>query len=406
MTSPAVPVEIEAGGRPTALTLKPGRERPLRMGHPWVFAGAFADLPADLPPGALVDVHAADGSFCGRGYANPRCAIAVRLLTRGDETVDAALVRRRVDAALALRRLVVPAATDAYRLVNGEGDFLPGVVVDVYGRHAVLQCLTAGADRLKPWVVDAVQATLAPAGIWERSAGAVRHEEGLAAAEGCVAGTVPEDAVWIAEGGHRFAVDVRGGQKTGFFLDQRDNRALVERLAAGRRVLNAFAYTGAFGVYAGAGGAGRVVAVETSARSLDGARRNWAANRLSGEVAEFVHADAFEFLRDAEREFDLLILDPPALVKRRGDLERGTRKYRDLHRAALRRAAPGALVMTFSCSQHVTIDVFRGAVHAGAAAARRSVQVLQHLGPGPDHPIDLAHDEGGYLKGLLLRLGA
>jgi len=369
-----------------------------------VFAGAFAALPADVPPGGIVDVHAADGTFCGRGYANPRCAIAVRLLTRRDEPIDAAFVRRRVDAALALRRLVVPAGTDAYRLINGEGDFLPGLVVDVYGRVVVLQCLTAGADGLKPLVLEALQAALAPDGVYERSTGAVRHEEGLEAAEGCVAGTVPDEALWITEGGHRFAVDVRGGQKTGFFLDQRDNRALVERLAGGRRVLNAFAYTGAFGVYAGSGGAASVTAVETSARSLEGARQNWAANGLPADAADLVHADAFDYLRETERAFDLLVLDPPALVKRRGDLERGTRKYRDLHRAALRRAAPGAFVLTFSCSQHVPPEVFRGTVHAGAAGAGRAVQVLQHLGPGADHPIDLAHDEGGYLKGLLVRV--
>ncbi|MCK6554176.1 class I SAM-dependent rRNA methyltransferase [Candidatus Binatia bacterium] len=398
-------IEAAAGSPRTILTLKPGRERPLRLGHPWVFAGAFADLPADTPAGAIVDVHAADGTFCGRGYANPRCTIAVRLLTRHDETIDAAFVRHRIEAALALRRSVVPPGTDAYRLLNGEGDFLPGIVVDVYGRVAVLQCLTAGADALKPWLLAALQATLAPDGVWERSTGAVRHEEGLEAAAGCVLGTVPDEDLWIVECGHRFAVDIRHGQKTGFFLDQRDNRMLVARLASGRRVLNAFAYTGAFGVYAAAGGAAHVVAVETSVRSLETARRNWEANGLPAGAGDLVHGDTFEYLRDTAGDFDLMVLDPPALVKRRGDLERGIRKYRELHRAAFRRTAPGALVFTFSCSQHVSLDAFRGAVHAGAATAGRPVQVLQHLGPGADHPIDLAHDEGGYLKGLLLRVG-
>ncbi len=378
----------------------------MRQGHPWIFSGALADLDPRLEPGTPVAVHDAGGAFLGRGYANPGCAIAVRLLTHADEPIDAQFFRRRVAAALDLRRPLLPPDTDAYRLVNAEGDFLPGFVVDVYGRIVVVQCFTAGAARLKPHLVEAVIGALGPAGVYERSSGSVRREEGLRPEEDVVAGEVPAEPIWVREGGQRFLVDVRGGQKTGFFLDQRDNRILARQLAPGRSVLNAFAYTGAFAVYAGAGRAQRVVSVESSARALELARRNWAANGLATGVAEFIEADTFRYLRDSDGTFDLLVLDPPALVKRRHELERGARAYKDLHLWALRRAAPGAYVLTFSCSQHVSAELFWKIVHGAAVDARRSVQVLRHLGAGADHPVTLAHAEGAYLKGALLRVGA
>jgi 23S rRNA (cytosine1962-C5)-methyltransferase len=386
--------------------LRPSKERPVLLGHPWIFSGAIRDLDPALEPGTLVSIHTAAGEFLGRGYANPRCSIAVRVLTRADEPLDAPFFERRVAHALALRRAVVSPDTDAYRLINGDGDFLSGFIADVYGPIIVLQCLTAGAALLKANLVAALQAALAPVGIYERSTGSVRREEGLDAAQGVVAGDVPVGPLWVREAGHRFLIDVRSGQKTGFFLDQRDNRALVEQLAAGRTVLNAFAYTGAFAVYAGAGRARHVVSVESSARALDLAQQNWEGNALSSAAAEFVEADVFQYLRENERSFDLLILDPPALVKRRHEVERGARAYKDLHLWAFRRAAPGAFVMTFSCSQHVTAELFWKIVHGAAVDARRPVQVLRHLGPGADHPINLAHPGGEYLKGLLLRLPA
>jgi len=386
--------------------LKPKKERPVHLGHPWIFSGAIADLDPRLEPGQMVGLQSADGEFLGRGYVNPRCAIAVRLLTHADQPIDAQLIQRRVARALDLRRTVLPAETDAYRLINGEGDLLPGINADVYASAVVLQCLTAGAAKLKPLVIEALSATLAPAFIYERSTGTVRHEEGLAPEEGVVAGEVPAGPVPIRENGLRFLVDLRGGQKTGFFLDQRDNRALIRQLAAGRAVLNAFAYTGAFSIYAAAGGARQVTSVESSARALDLARENWSVNQLAAVAGEFVEADIFRYLRDVERTFDLLILDPPALVKRRQELMRGARAYKDLHLWAFRRAAPDAYVMTFSCSQHVSAELFWKIVHGAAVDAQRQVQVLRHLGPGADHPTGLAHPEGEYLKGLLLRVCA
>jgi 23S rRNA (cytosine1962-C5)-methyltransferase len=383
--------------------LKPGKERPVLLGHPWIFSGAIRDSPFDVEPGEIVRVCAADGRFIAIGYLNPRCSIAVRIVSLNDEPIDNAFVRRRVEAALDLRRRVVPQDTDAYRLINGEGDGLPGFVVDRYGNVLVLQCLTAGAERLKALLVAVLIDLLSPSVIHERSDGSVRRGEGLAASVGLLYGEMPA-AVSVHENGLAFCVDPAAGQKTGFFLDQRTNRALARACASGARVLDAFAYSGGFAVHAGAGGADRVVAVETSESALVLAERNWQANGLPAIAARFVRADVRSFLSGTEERFDLLILDPPALVKHRHEVNAGARAYRDLHVRAFRRAERGALVMTFTCSQHVDAELFRRTVVAAAADAGYAVQLLAHLGPGPDHPVCLAHPEGEYLRGLLLRV--
>jgi 23S rRNA (cytosine1962-C5)-methyltransferase len=384
--------------------LKAGKERPLALGHPWVYSGAIAALDVTLPAGTLARIETAEGRSCGRGYVNPRCTIAVRMLTHVDEAIDAAFFRRRVAAAVCLRSAVVPAETNTYRVLNGEGDGLPGFVVDRYGDVLVLQCLTAGAARLRAELVSALADLLRPHGIYERSVGAVRREEGLSDAIGVVEGEVPEGPVTVREYGQRLFVDVRRGQKTGLFLDQRENRRLVSELAAGRRVLNAFSYTGAFAVAAAMGGARSVVSVDSSAPALALARDNWAANPIAAAAGSFIAADVFAHLRDSDADYDMLILDPPALVKRRQDVRRGARAYHDLHRWAFRRAAPDALILTFSCSQHLPLEHFRRIVHHAAVEAGRRVQVLRPLSAAPDHPTSLAHPEGEYLKGLLLRV--
>lgn len=386
------------------IRLRSGKEHRVAAGHPWIFSGAIADLDTTIAPGSVVAVHDAAGNFVARGYVNPRCAIAARVLTWQDEEIDEAFIERRVRTALELRRTLVRGDTDAYRLINGEGDDLPGVIADVYGSTVVLQCLTAGAERLKPHLAAALHAALQPARIYERSAGSVRLAEGLEPAAGPLVGDAPDRPLRIRENGLSFEVDVRHGQKTGFFLDQRDNRLLAGELAAGRDVLNAFAYTGAFGVYAASAGARRVVSVESSARALELARRNWQANGLPVSAQDFVEADVFTYLRHCEQLYSLLVLDPPALVRHRSELQRGARAYKDLQLWALRRAAAGALMMTFSCSQHVSAELFWKIVHAAAADAHRSVQVLRSLGAAADHPVSLSHPEAVYLKGLLLHV--
>jgi len=384
------------------LFLKPGKDRPVRFGHPWIFSGAIDRVVGSPSPGGVVRLCAADGAALGRGYFNPKCAIAARVLTRGEESIDAGFVRDRLESALQLRRALLPAGTDAFRLINGEGDGMPGVVVDVYGSTVVLQCLTAGADGLRALVLEGLTDLLEPACIYERSSGAVRREEGLDSFDGVRHGSLT-GPVRIHENGLVFAVDVEHGQKTGFFLDQRDSRELTRQLAAQRRVLNAFSYTGAFAVYAAAGLAAHVVSVDSSAPALAAGRQNYASNP-SAVPAEWIEADAFAYLREVGEPFDLLVLDPPALVKRRHDVDRGARAYKDLHLQAFRKASRGAFVLTFSCSQHLARDLFAKIVLGAAADTGRDVQVLRHLGAGSDHPVSLSHPEGEYLKGLWLRV--
>lgn len=385
------------------LFLRSGKDRPVRLGHPWVYSGAIRDLDPRLPPGSVVRLCAADGAPLGVGYVNPRCTIAVRVLSRRDEPVDAAFIARRVAAAVALRQRVVAGDTDAYRLINGEGDGLPGVLVDRYGAALVVQILTAGAERLRPLLLVALHQQLQPRTVVERSEGAVRAAEGLAPASGVLAGE-PAGEELVRENGLRFTVVPGGGQKTGHFCDQRLNRARVRQLAAGAQVLDAFAYHGGFAVHAGAGGAARVIAVDSSGTAIATAERQWALNHLPRERAAFVAADVGRYLRETDESFDLLVVDPPALVKQRKDLNRGARAYKDLNLWAMRRARPGALLCTFTCSQHVDAALFRKIVAGAAADAGRAVSLVAHLGPGPDHPIALAHPEGEYLHGLLLRV--
>ena len=384
------------------VTLKPGRDFSVRAGHPWIFSGAIAATEGDTVAGSVAEVCAADGRVLGFGTWSPGNSIAIRMLTRGARTIDADLVRARLTEALSLRALVT--GTDAMRLVNGEGDRFPGLVVDRYGDFAVCQFITAGAEALKPFVVDTLRALLPLRGIYERSEGNVRNAEGLPRTCGVLAGEEPPAEIVITESGRRHVVDVRGGQKTGFFLDQRPNRDLTVGLAAGRRVLNLFAYSGGFSIAAARGGAVHVTSVDSSAVALTQAEAAWRQNGLPEESGTFVRADVFEYLRGDLPPADLVILDPPPFARRRTDRERARAGYKDVNLRALRTAAPGALLMTFSCSQHVEAGEWEGAVAAAAMDAGRWCQVLSRLGPGIDHPQALAHPEGRYLKGLLLRV--
>jgi len=385
--------------------LKSGREGPVRGGHPWVFSGAIATIAGEAPAGACAQVLSADGTPIGIGYVNPRCSITVRMLTWQVEPIDTAFIRRRLETALSLRRAILPPRTTGYRLINGEGDFLPGVIVDVYGDFLVCQFLTAGADRLKSSVVEALVALLSPHGIYEKSEGSVRREEGLPNVAGVLWGQEPPSLVTIEENGCHFYVSLQGGQKTGFFLDQRDNRALVGTIAAGKQMLNGFSYSGGFGVVAAKQGAQRVVSVDSSATALQLARQNWHGNDLPQSVGEFVQADMFSYLRDTQESFDLIVLDPPPFIRRRQDVQAGLKGYKEINLQALRLLSPGDHLFSFSCSQHLSVQDFLQTVLFAAADTRRPVQILQHLGPGLDHPVNLAHGEGPYLKGLWLRVG-
>ncbi len=376
----------------------------MRAGHPWIFSRAIAAGLGDVEPGEPVRVVAAGGAFVAAGYAHPRTPIAVRVLTLDDEPVDDRLVARRVDEALALRRALLPPELAAYRVINGEGDRLPGMVVDRYGDVLVCQLFTAGAARLGPALVDALVERLAPRTVVERSAGAVRAEEGLPGVRATRFGDPPPARLEIEEAGCRYLVDVLHGQKTGFFLDQRESRLRLRALARRRRVLNLFAYTGAFAVAAGVGGAEEVVSVDTSRPALALAEAAWAANGLDPARARVVAADVFEFLRAERETFDVVVCDPPPFIRRRRDHDAGVRGYRDVNLHAVRRVRPGGWLMTSSCSQHLARAELRAVVAQAVAAAGRVATVVAEGGAPPDHPVALAHPEGEYLKVLWLRV--
>ena len=382
--------------------LKPGREGPVRGGNPWIFSQAIARIePANLEAGSIVTVHDASGAALGLGYCNPATTIAVRMLAWGETPAVGDLIARRLSRALELRRCVVGGATNAYRLVNGDGDGLSGVVVDAYGDVLVVQFLTAGADRLREMVIGALHELLGPRAIVERSQGAVRRQEGLDDRAGPVAGE-PVSATVATENGVRIHVDFQHGQKTGYFLDQRENRARVGAMAASARVLDACCYEGGFALAAVAGGAKRVVAVDTSARALGWARQNLDLNGHAANAVEFLHTEAGKFMAETAERFDLIVLDPPPFARSRGDAERAGRQYVELNAAAMRALAPGGRMLTFSCSAHFRGEDFVRAVRFAQTNAGRNLRMLAHLGPGPDHPVLLGHGEGEYLTGLLL----
>lgn len=380
--------------------LKAGREKSLEGRHPWVFSGSIDEIEDSYQSGDLVRVFSRDKAFLGIGYLNPRSQIAVRMLTFLDEKIDAGFFERRILDAVRLRQPFFDESTNAYRVVHSEGDFLPGLIADRYGDYLVLQFLTAGVDRFKDWIVEIFQRNLPARGILEKDDSEWRDREGLEKTVKPLAGDVPDYAE-IKENGLSFIVDIHKGQKTGFFLDQRDNRQLVASLCRAKRVLNGFAYTGAFTVYAAAAGAAETVSVDTSEEALNTARENLSRNHLSGAAHTFVGGDVFEYLRVSRQEFDVIILDPPAFCKNKHQIQQAARGYKDINLHALKRLAPGGFLFTSSCSSYITPDLFQKIVFGAAKDARRNVRIMRKTGHAFDHPVNIYHPEGEYLKGLL-----
>lgn len=392
--------------------LKRGREKPVLNRHPWIFSGAIQQTSGNPEPGALVDVVDAQDRWLALAYYNSRSQITARILTWDQQTSidDDFWLGRLLQAAAARDMLGLEPQTTAFRLVNAEADGLPGLIVDKYADYLVIQCTTAGIERRKSLFLDLLQAEVQPTGIIERSDVAVREKEGLTDAVGVRRGKGPAENFTIQEHGRRFLVDLLAGHKTGFYLDQRENRRLVgQRLfVAGKQVLNLFSYTGAFAVYAAAAGARAITSVDSSAAFLVDAQRNMVENGFTDRPDdEYINGDAFEVLRrfrDTSRSFDVIIVDPPKFAHSTRDVERACRGYKDLNWLAMRLLRPGGVLATFSCSGLVSADLFQKVLFGAAVDAGRDVQILYPLSQSADHPVLLTFPESAYLKGFLCRV--
>jgi len=390
--------------------LRRGKEESLQRRHPWIFSGAIdhirAEEEAEIAEGALVEVYTHAGDFIAQGHYQIG-SIAVRVLSFEREAIDAAWWRRRLEVAYDVRRtlhLADNAETTCYRLVHGEGDSLPGLVVDIYGTTAVVQCHSVGMYRARMEIAAAIRAVYGEriAAIYDKSSQTVPYKAGLGAVDGYLWGRADNPSQVVLEHGERFLVNWEQGQKTGFFLDQRENRELVKRYAKGRTVLNTFCYTGGFSVYAMAGGAREVCSVDSSERAVALAAENMRLNFGEGAAHTEVAADAVEYLRDIGDRYDMIILDPPAFAKHHKVLGNAMQGYKRLNARALSQIRPGGILFTFSCSQAVSKELFRTTVFSAAAIAGRRVRILHQLTQPADHPINIYHPEGEYLKGLVL----
>ncbi|MEZ4422310.1 MAG: class I SAM-dependent methyltransferase [Gemmatimonadota bacterium] len=388
--------------------LAPGRERSLERRHPWIFKGAIRSVEGEPGVGDTVEIRAHDGRWLALAAYSPASQIAARVWTfERDATVDEAFLEARVRAALARRADLLTEPDGGCRLIFGEADELPGLIVDRYADQLVLQVLAAGAERWRDALVAALQAALPDARIYERSDASVRGKEGLPQRTGPVVGDAPAGPVEIQEDGARFQVDVERGHKTGFYLDQRDARAWLSAHASGKDVLNVFAYTGAFGVVARTGGAAGLTQVDSSADALEAAERHLALNGVATPEDELVRGDAFEVLRrfaEEGRQWDVVVLDPPKFIESKAQLQRGARGYKDINRVALACVRPGGTLLTFSCSGLLEPDLFQKIVADAALDAGRTGRIRARLFQGRDHPVLLPFPESAYLKGLVVRV--
>ncbi|GAA5173992.1 23S rRNA (cytosine(1962)-C(5))-methyltransferase RlmI [Niveibacterium umoris] len=392
------------------LILNPGKERSVMRRHPWIFAGSVATLTGRARPGDTVDVVSERGVVLGRAAFSPASQIRARMWCFDAETpIDHAFFKRTIAAAVA-RRNAHPmlAGQDGVRLIHGESDGLPGVIADRYRDTIVLQLTSAGADRWRDAIVAGLMQATGCANIYERSDSEVRALEGLEGRVGVLAGDGPDPALAIEEHGVLLGVDAVGGHKTGFYLDQRENRRLTRDLAKGRSVLNCFCYTGGFSLQALAGGASEVLSIDSSAHALASAQRNVERNpQLDASRATWWEADVFAALRELKtegRRFDLIILDPPKFAPSAAHAQRAARAYKDINLLGFRLLNPGGILMSYSCSGGIGLELFQTILAGAASDAGRDAQIIHRLAAAPDHPIGLAFPEGEYLKGLVCQV--
>ena len=385
------------------MILKKGREAALLRGHPWVFSGAIDAIKGKAGAGDIVLVRDSGGNPLALGFFNPRTDIAFRILTRNcEEKITPYFWQSRLNAACKLRQRIINEQTNAYRLINAEGDGFPGLIVDVYGSTLVLSIATAGMEKQKNHILDALISQLKPARIYEKSEGRSRSLEGLETGIGFVSGDNETGLVEIMENGLKFEVEFVTGQKTGFFIDQRINREKIGALSRDTSILNCFSYTGAFSVYCAEGGAKRIVSLDISKPACITAKRNLQLNWFSPEDYPIIETDVFTYLRNTQECFDMIILDPPAFAKAKKDVAKAARGYKEINLQAIKHLVAGGIFASFSCSNFIEEDLFCKIVLGAGRDAGADLQLVTRLAAGPDHPVLLGHSEGHYLKGLLL----
>lgn len=387
-----------------AIYLKKGKDESLRRFHPWVFSGAIYRTEGDLQEGDVVRVFAADNAFIALGHWQIG-SIAVRVLSFDDRTIDTSFYEERIAVALQTRIAIGVAdcpTNNTYRLIHGEGDNLPGLVIDMYGETAVMQAHSVGMHVDRQLIAEVLKNVMGEKlkSIYYKSETTLPFKAGLGQENGFLFGHATEDVA--VENGLKFHIDWLKGQKTGFFVDQRDNRSLLERYSKGRSVLNMFCYTGGFSVYSMRGEAKLVHSVDSSAKAVDLVNANIELNFPGDTRHKAYAADAFKFLEEMGDQYDLIILDPPAFAKHRDALPRALKGYTKINQKAFEKIQPGGILFTFSCSQAVSKDEFRRAVFTAAAIAKRKVRILHQLHQPADHPINIYHPEGEYLKGLVV----
>ncbi len=390
------------------IVLLPGRDRSVKQRHPWIYSGAIQRVSGDPQPGDMVAVIASDGEKLGQAAFSPVSQIRARMWTWDPETIiDKAFLRERMERAIRWRDSIISKGTNAARLIYAESDGIPGLIVDGYADHLVVQCLSAGSERWKQEIVENLVDLCHPEGIYERSDVDVRRLEGLAEKSGLLWGKEPPDEVIIEENGLRFLVDIKRGQKTGFFLDQRENRNEVLTFVGGKELLNCFCYTGAFTVYGMKGKAVNSVSIDSSEEALALAKRNLELNGFREGQVELIEGDVFQLLRkfrDTRRQFDVIVLDPPKFAANQAQVNNAARAYKDINLLAFKLLRPGGILFTFSCSGGIDTDLFQKIVAGAALDAGVDAQIVKRLTQAQDHPVALRFPESAYLKGLICRL--
>jgi 23S rRNA (cytosine1962-C5)-methyltransferase len=392
-----------------SVKLKSSREKIIHNKHPWIFSGAVETVNGNPSNGETVEILKSNGEIVGFGSYSPNSQIRVRVLSfNPDEKIDSEFLRKKVKDSISQRlQLIDVEKTNAFRLINAESDGLPGVVVDKYGEFLVCQFLSAGAEYLKKDIVEILIEEFKPVGIYERSDADVRKKENLEPVNGLLFGEEPDDLVEIKDNDIKYFVDIKEGHKTGFYLDQSENRKIFSEFVKDKTVLNCFSYTGGFSIYALKGGAKSVVNVETSGSANEIALKNIRLNELDESKIEFINGDVFKILRkfrDERKNFDVIVLDPPKFAESVSQVTKAGKGYKDINLLAMKLINKDGFLFTFSCSGHVTQDLFQKIVAGAAVDSGREVKIIKQLSQSPDHPVALNFPEGLYLKGLVCHI--